>query len=87
MELYTKKEADFLFTYYTKIIVGRTFDDSTKTKIVRLNIEDYTNGNFRVNAVSSIYPKYDVIMIKSIDDIAKQLGVILPREALKGLNQ
>ena len=86
MKLYNLKEATFLINNYAKIMVGNLLEQSTGSKVVRLFMEDYSNGQYRVNGEGSlvrgiIKPK------RSIDLIAETQGLPSPDTVLKVLNR
>ena len=85
MELYTLKQADYLIQYYSDMVIGRIFEESTQSKIGSLKKVPLKNGEYRVMVISKRL-RGNIFLQDPIDRVSKRLNLPLPLEILEEKN-
>ena len=62
MNLYSHDEANYLIDYYKNEMVGQVLERSTKAIVENLDIEDYGDNKYRVNAIGHMLPGFIVVL-------------------------
>ena len=85
MSIYTSEQADYLIKYYSKIIVGKTLEQSTNTIIEYINKEHIGNNNYHVIVVGKMIKGF-IIPKRRIENVAKNFNLPLPTDVLRDQN-
>lgn len=85
MTLYSISDANYLIKYYSSLVIGQSIENSTASKIIKVDKEDYGNGKYRVNAYAVNQSIFH--LRREIEKVAKDLKLPLPDEVLKNRDQ
>lgn len=85
-ELYSLKEVSYLKEHYKGKVIGRMYDETTKTRIDSLFIKDYGKGFYDLKCVMKLLTQQSVLPIIDIKSVAEKFDIESPKDVLKNQN-